>query len=1073
MIIGSITITSLDPIGNAVAGDTLIPVVNMDGVPTTQKMTVANLMQVGIGANLGEVSNVIITGGTNGQFLQTDGEGNLSWSTASGGGGNGSPGGANTQVQFNDAGDFGGNAGFTFNKVAGSLSSPMIDTATVYHLAGTVIENADLTHGATSALIIPGNGNTSVPAQLTNTYGNVVVTTGVDPDNLKSWNFDKTGNLTAPGNVNAAGTLRGTSVYVTSTGTAINASQGNILTNEVTGTKINFLTGSYTASITSGATANYTLTLPTTAGSNGQVLTTDGSGNLSWTTGSSGNTTSLVNGNNSFVLNSDGDVTFEGNVAGQGINRGLIWDYGANANGVNSTVVQNNDGITVRAWTENGGGANGYSAPVNIVTNQDATAKTWTFDGSGNLTLAGNIQSVSTGFAFSGTITNIQSFAYPTPPVITIAEQLFEGPATGQVTISNLSPSTGALQANGTWYYQAESIDQFTLYTDAALTEPVDTSSWTAYEGPGGNAVSFGEYTDFTIRGGNVSVGSNGNTWTFDTNGDINIPSGASSFNYGRIQSANGYPTLLGYGTDGTGGPELDWANTDNPNDISNASIIRNTLYINGGGLYVGMNENGFDVANNFSGSWRFGSGGSLTIPAGDANNINSGQIFSDNESGFINLDVQFASDVLGGVRLGTSSAKPVDIMTGTGSFGENNIWRFDSNGGISFPYQPTNQRTGYANALMFAKSTTQKVIGTQPGNSINGVVERLVVAGGDGFDGGEGGDIYLWAGNSGANGGSGGDIKVDGGSGYNGSEGGTIKIRGGQSYDNGNGGGYGGFVEIYAGGGKYGAPVDIRAGQGDSQANSGNITLSTVYGGTWTFGRDGNLITPGNIITNGKVITGLIQGDITTTVSDGINAIYLGTSTAIDVFAFPFTTLTRGTLTISGDISTIQAIGTWYYQSVNTNTMVLYTDSTYSTTVDSTTWTPYTGGGTVDITKNISATNVSINTNGFVSTFSNDGNLTVPEAIIANTVAVIGNLSAAQYASPAPSINGFDNATFTGIVKTGVFVTGTIPSASTSGAGARAFVTDADSVAFGAPYVGGSGNAMPVWSNGTDWFIG
>jgi hypothetical protein len=59
------------------------------------------------------------------------------------------------------------------------------------------------------------------------------------------------------------------------------------------------------------------------------------------------------------------------------------------------------------------------------------------------------------------------------------------------------------------------------------------------------------------------------------------------------------------------------------------------------------------------------------------------------------------------------------------------------------------------------------------------------------------------------------------------------------------------------------------------------------------------------------------------------------------------------------------------------------------------------------------------------------------------------------------------------GVVKTGSFVTGTIPTASGVGAGARAFVTDADSVTFGNLYTGGSGNAMPVWSNGTSWYVG
>jgi hypothetical protein len=58
-------------------------------------------------STLGAVSNVKITGGRNGYFLQTDGTGNLTWSAA-GGGGNGSPGGSNTQLQFNNEGTFAG-----------------------------------------------------------------------------------------------------------------------------------------------------------------------------------------------------------------------------------------------------------------------------------------------------------------------------------------------------------------------------------------------------------------------------------------------------------------------------------------------------------------------------------------------------------------------------------------------------------------------------------------------------------------------------------------------------------------------------------------------------------------------------------------------------------------------------------------------------------------------------------------------------------------------------------------------------------------------------------------------------
>jgi hypothetical protein len=70
------------------------------------------------------VTETKISGGTNGYVLQTDGVGNISWVAQSGGGGNGSPGGSNTQIQYNDGGLFGGSTGFTFNKISNLISVP-------------------------------------------------------------------------------------------------------------------------------------------------------------------------------------------------------------------------------------------------------------------------------------------------------------------------------------------------------------------------------------------------------------------------------------------------------------------------------------------------------------------------------------------------------------------------------------------------------------------------------------------------------------------------------------------------------------------------------------------------------------------------------------------------------------------------------------------------------------------------------------------------------------------------------------------------------------------------------------
>jgi hypothetical protein len=63
--------------------------------------------------NLGNVGNVKITGGTANYVLKTDGTGNLDWVAQSGGGG--TPGGSNTELQFNNNGTFGGISTVTWN----------------------------------------------------------------------------------------------------------------------------------------------------------------------------------------------------------------------------------------------------------------------------------------------------------------------------------------------------------------------------------------------------------------------------------------------------------------------------------------------------------------------------------------------------------------------------------------------------------------------------------------------------------------------------------------------------------------------------------------------------------------------------------------------------------------------------------------------------------------------------------------------------------------------------------------------------------------------------------------------
>ena len=53
------------------------------------------------------------------------------------------------------------------------------------------------------------------------------------------------------------------------------------------------------------------------------------------------------------------------------------------------------------------------------------------------------------------------------------------------------------------------------------------------------------------------------------------------------------------------------------------------------------------------------------------------------------------------------------------------------------------------------------------------------------------------------------------------------------------------------------------------------------------------------------------------------------------------------------------------------------------------------------------------------------------------------------------------------------VYTVATLPSAATSGTGARAFVSDANATTFASTVAGGGANKVPVYSDGTNWKIG
>ena len=305
------------------------------------------------------IQNFKLGGGTNGQYLQTDGNGTVSWAAA-GGGGSGSPGGVSGQIQFNDGVGFAGDNGLTYDSTNSILNvSGNINAA---NISGTLLtaSQTNITRVGTLAnLTTVANGNINLGGELIITnqnqhggdnYAGMITFTstisGVTNPN-KFIRLDNSGNLqilnsnygnppifnlTDSGNLSAPYFV-GDGRYLTNV-KAANVDTLHLLT--VDG-NINFIGAS---NVSLGDISN----LHIGGGTNGQVLKTDGNGGLSWTT-------VTANGNSvSTYGNTDVDLriaSYTGNVAK------AVYAYSVDAVNVSGTVSLANTATKAGTVTTN------------------------------------------------------------------------------------------------------------------------------------------------------------------------------------------------------------------------------------------------------------------------------------------------------------------------------------------------------------------------------------------------------------------------------------------------------------------------------------------------------------------------------------------------------------------------------------------------------------------------------------------------------------------------------------------------------------------------------------------------
>jgi hypothetical protein len=121
--------------------------------------------------------------------------------------------------------------------------------------------------------------------------------------------------------------------------------------------------------------------------------------------------------------------------------------------------------------------------------------------------------------------------------------------------------------------------------------------------------------------------------------------------------------------------------------------------------------------------------------------------------------------------------------------------------------------------------------------------------------------------------------------------------------------------------------------------------------------------------------------------------------------------------------------------------------------------------GTTAVYSGNVTAGNIIGNQygNSIGTTATYTGNITAANIV---TTGTYGNITGANVISA-------NTVTVTTVVRTVPVTFATLPSASAVGAGARAFITDGNTSTFASAVTGSGANSVPVYSNGTNWFVG
>jgi hypothetical protein len=132
--------------------------------------------------------------------------------------------------------------------------------------------------------------------------------------------------------------------------------------------------------------------------------------------------------------------------------------------------------------------------------------------------------------------------------------------------------------------------------------------------------------------------------------------------------------------------------------------------------------------------------------------------------------------------------------------------------------------------------------------------------------------------------------------------------------------------------------------------------------------------------------------------------------------------------------------------------------------------------GTTATYSGNITAGNITANQygNAIGTTATYSGNITASNIIATNTVTAVNIQTTGTYGNiTGANVISANTVTVTTYVRTQPVLFAALPAAAAAGTGARAFITDANTFSFASAVTGGGGYYVPVFSNGSSWFVG